>query len=491
MLKISVILEPKQYTMNRRDFAKNTFSAGIAAGLSPSLVLNTMQQAGFRKEDFGTDFKWGVATAAYQIEGAWNKDGKGPSIWDTFTHKKGKIKNNDNGDTACNFYEKYPEDIARIREMNFGVNRFSVSWPRVIPQGTGALNPAGIKFYHNVIDETLKNGLEPWLTCYHWDLPQALQDRGGWPNREIIGWFSDYVVFLAKEYGDKVKNWMVFNEPAAFTGLGYMAGMHAPGKIGFGLFKKAVHNTVLCQAEGGRILRALVPNGHIGSTFSMSAIHPKSDAERHVKAAARMDAVLNRLFIDPVCGKGYPVDGWEHLKTMEKYMQPGDEEKMKFDFDFIGLQNYFRIVSKHNIFPPILWAAQVKPKKLVADESELTDMGWEIYPEGIYELLKKTAAYPGVKEIYVTENGCAYPDVVQNDAVHDEKRITFFQKYLEQVLRAQKEGVPVKGYFVWSLMDNFEWAEGYHPRFGLVHVDFNTQKRIIKDSGLWFRDFLK
>lgn len=477
--------------MNRREFARQTLLAGLAAGLTPSLFAKTLFNDPLTRAAFGDDFLWGVATAAYQIEGAWNVDGKSPSVWDTFTHKRGKIKGNENGDVACDFYHRYPEDIANIRSMNFDVNRFSLAWTRIKPDGTGAVNQKGVDFYHRVIDKTLEQGLQPWVTLYHWDLPQCLEDRGGWANRDVIGRFTEYVDFCTREYGDKVKNWMIFNEPAAFTGLGYMAGMHAPGKIDFGKFKKAVHHVVLSQGEAGRTARANVRNGQIGSTFSVTAVHPKTQAEKHVKAAARMDAIFNRLFIEPALGMGYPVDGWKHLRTMDKYFQPGDEEKMKFDFDFVGIQNYFRTVAKFSLFPPIMWANQVKPKKLVADQNELTDMGWEIYPAGIYEMLKKFAAYPGIKKLYVTENGSAWPDRVENGAVHDARRIQFFKDYLEQVLKAKREGVPVHGYFVWSLMDNFEWAEGYHPRFGLVHVDFETQQRTVKDSGLWFREFLK
>jgi beta-glucosidase len=478
--------------MNRRDLLRNALITGLAAGLSPRLLAESLiADPALKAADFGKDFLWGVATAAYQIEGAWNADGKSPSIWDTFSHKKGKIKTGENGDVACDFYHNYPQDIANIKSMNFGVNRFSLAWTRIKPDGIGRINQPGVDFYHRVIDETLKNGLQPWITLYHWDLPQCLEDKGGWANRDVVNWFSEYVDFCTKEFGDKVKNWMIFNEPMAFTGLGYMAGIHAPGKFGVGLFKKAVHNVVICQAEGGRIVRKNVPDAKVGTTYSVTSIHPKSQKPAHIAAARRMDALFNRLFIEPALGMGYPVDGFEYLKTMEKLFLPGDDEKMKFDFDFIGIQNYFRTVAKQSAFPPVVWANQVKAKKLVTDESELTDMGWEVYPEGIYEVLKKFGAYPGVKQIYVTENGCAYPDQLTDGKVHDPKRIAFFEKYLTNVRKAQAEGVPVKGYFVWTLMDNFEWAEGFKPRFGLVYVDFKTQQRVIKDSGLWFREFLK
>lgn len=477
--------------MNRRSFAKNTLGLSSLAVLNPQNLLSS--SVSFTKDDFGSDFKWGVASASYQIEGAWNVDGKGPSIWDTFTHKKGKIKKNENGDIACDFYHLYKEDIARIKSMNFQVKRFSISWPRIFPEGTGRINQAGVDFYHNVIDTCIENGIEPWITTFHWDLPQALEDKGGWANREVINWFSEYVSFLAKEYGSKVKHWMILNEPASFTGLGYLAGMHAPGKINPNAFLRAAHYTSICQAEGGRIIRKLVPDAEIGTTVSMSAVHPKSNAQRHVKAAARMDAMLNRLFLDPILGKGYPKDAWGFLKGMDKYILPGDMEKVEFDFDFIGLQNYFRVVAKYDWFPPIMWANQIKAKKLTPNENgeDITEMGWEVYPEGIYELLIRLSKEPKIRKILVTENGAAFPDEVTETGVHDYKRTKYYQRYLEQVLRAKKEGVNVKGYFAWTLMDNFEWAEGYHPRFGLVHVDFKTQKRTIKDTGLWFRDFLK
>lgn len=478
--------------MNRREFTRNTLLAALAAGVAPSVLAKSFLNDPLTRAAFGDDFLWGVATASYQIEGAWNVDGKSPSIWDTFTHKGRHIKNRDTGDMACDFYHRYPEDIANIRQMNFDVNRFSLAWTRIKPQGTGQVNQKGVDFYHRVIDKTLELGLQPWVTLYHWDLPQCLQDKGGWATRDIIGWFSEYVDFCTREYGDKVKNWMVFNEPMAFTGAGYMMGMHAPGKISFTQFKKAIHYATVSQGEGGRIAKKNVPDGQIGTTFSVIPVQPKTPAEKHVKAAKRMDALFNRLFIEPSLGMGYPVDGWKTLQTLERYFEPGDAEKMVFDFDFIGMQNYIRSVARFSIFPPVIWANQVKPKKLVGgDEAKLTEMGWEPYPAGIHDILKQFAAYKGIKKIYVTENGSAWPDKVENGAVHDTQRIQFFKDYLEQVLKAKREGVPVHGYFVWSLMDNFEWAEGYHPRFGLVHVDFETQKRTIKDSGLWFKEFLK
>jgi len=480
--------------MKRREAIKTIGLTAAAGAFIPKLFARSVfdqSMIDFSKADFGKNFKWGVATAAYQIEGAWNIDGKGPSVWDTFTHKKGKIKNNENGDIACDFYNRYADDLEIVKQLNMDVFRFSISWSRILPLGTGSVNSKGIDFYNRVIDTCIQKGIEPWITLYHWDIPQALEDKGGWANRDVLNWFSEYVEVATKTFGDRVKNWMVFNEPAAFTGLGYMTGTHAPGKKSLGKYPKTIHHVVMCQAEGGRIIRKNVPGANVGTTYSMSSIHPKAQEKKHMDAAKRMDALLNRLFLEPALGLGYPSKDFSFLKGVEKHMQEGDDQKMIFDFDFHGVQNYFRIVATHAAFPPVLWANQVKPKDLVASESELTAMQWEVYPRGIYEVIKQLASYKGVKKIFVTENGAAFPDVVENNCVHDKRRVEYYQSYLKEVLNAKNEGAPVEGYFAWSLMDNFEWAEGFHPRFGLVHVDYQTQKRTVKDSGLWFREFLK
>lgn len=468
-------------------------SLGLVSAASPKLFSKEILEliTELKKSDFGSEFKWGVATAAYQIEGAWNEDGKSPSIWDDFTQHRKRIKDHSNGNIACDFYHRYSEDIDIIRQMNMDVFRFSTSWSRILPEGTGKPNQKGLDFYHRVIDTCLEKGIEPWLTLYHWDLPQTLEDRDGWVNRDSVQWYCEYADVVSRTYGDKVKNWMLFNEPVAFTMLGYLTGTHAPGKRLINGFLKAVHHVALCQGEGGRVLRNNLTDAKIGSTFSLSSIHSKTNEQADLNAAKRMDTLLNRLFIEPVLGMGYPVDGFAYLKTIEQHMLPGDEEKLKFNLDFVGVQNYFRLVMHESLFPPVLWANQVKPKHLVESEDQITDMGWEVYPEGLYEVIKKFASYPNIPRIYVTENGCAFTDTPENGSVHDPLRIKFFKDYLAQVLRAKKEGMPVDGYFVWSLMDNFEWAEGYGPRFGLVYVDYKTQQRIIKDSGKWFTEFLK
>lgn len=474
--------------MNRRELLKTLGATAAGVAMLPQLkAMGYFAPSELSKSAFGDDFLWGVATAAYQIEGAWNTDGKGPSVWDTFSHKKKNIKTGENGDVACDFYNSYAQDIDFIKQMNMQVFRFSTAWSRIIPNGTGAVNQKGLDFYNRVIDTCLEKGIQPWLTTYHWDIPQVLEDKGGWTNRDVISWFSEYVEVISLAFGDRVKNWMVLNEPLAFTALGYLLGIHAPGKMGMGKFVPAAHHTTLSMTEGGRIIRRNVKDAQVGSTFSCSALDAYKDKPIHNRAMERADALINRLYIEPVVGLGYPVDALPAIKKVEKYMKAGDEEKMKFDFDFIGVQNYSREILRGNILIPYMKGLNVPAKKR---DVEITEMGWEVYPEGMYRVLKKFASYPNVKKIYVTENGCAFPDVVDNGRVHDAKRVQFFKDYLAQVLRAKNEGAPIKGYFVWSLMDNFEWAEGYRTRFGLVHVDFKTQQRIMKDSALWFKEFL-
>ena len=443
-----------------------------------------------KRQSFGSDFLFGTATAAAQIEGAWDTDGKSPSIWDTFSQKKGKIADGSTTEFACDFYHKYEEDINLMADLGFDVFRFSIAWTRILPYGTGHINQRGIDYYNSVIDKCLARGVQPWITLYHWDLPQILEDQGGWTNRAIIQWFSEYVAVCAKHFGDRVKHWMVFNEPMAFTGLGYLSGQHAPGKRGLSKFLKSVHYVSMCQAAGGRVLRDLVPNATIGTTFSCTAVEPVNpNKKRHVVAARKADALFNRLFIEPSLGMGYPLDDLTVFKGIKKYIEPGDKEKLAFDFDFIRLQNYFRTLAKFSLWPPLMWANVIDAKKLVKDKDELTAMGWEVSPEGIYDVIMQFNKYG--KPMIVTENGAAFEDHLNDDgSVHDDRRIQFFQAYLSKVLKAKNEGAHLNGYFLWSFMDNFEWAEGYEPRFGIVYNDFETQQRYPKNSALWWQAFL-
>ena len=440
------------------------------------------------KKDFGDDFFWGVSTAAYQIEGAFNLDGKGLSMWDTFTKKKNKIFNNDNGDITCDFYHKFTQDIYLIYQLKIPHFRFSISWSRIFPEGVGFINQDGIDFYNKVIDLCLELGIEPWITLYHWDLPQNLHEKGGWTNREIINWFSEYVACCVKHFGDRVSKWMVLNEPMVFTGAGYFLGVHAPGLKGIDNFIAATHHAAMCQAEGGRIIRSIHSNSYIGTTFSYSHLEPYSaENENDQKATKRVDALLNRLFIEPLLGLGYPLKDLPMLEKLEKFMHPNDMNQLAFDMDFVGLQVYTRELVNYSLFIPFLQANIVKASRRFVHH---TIMDWEVFPDSIYHAVKRIEKYSNVKDIIITENGAAFDDSLNNERVADLLRKDYLQKHISKLLKAKKEGSNIKGYFVWTLIDNFEWAEGFKPRFGLVHLDLKTQKRTIKDSGIWYREFL-
>lgn len=456
----------------------------------PAAFFPATSPPDFTRADFGPDFSWGVSAAAYQTEGGWNLDGKGPSIWDDFVRRRGKIKGRQHADEATDFYHRWPQDLDLLRGLGIPNFRFSVAWSRVLPAGTGSANPAGLDFYDRLVDGCLQRGITPWLTVYHWDLPRALQQRGGWQNRSILGWFTDYAELLARRLGDRVSRWMVLNEPLAFTGAGHLLGIHAPGRRSLGAFLAATHHAALAQAEGGRALRATLPaEARIGSTFSCAHVEPWRPAlPRDIRAARRADALLNRLFVEPALGLGYPVADLPVLGWLDRYVQPGDEARLPFAFDFLGVQNYTREVVRFSPYVPLLWATLVGARQRRVPH---TAMGWEVYPESLYHALRRFAAYPNVPRLLVTENGSAFPDAAPHDGrLPDPARRAFLQASLGQLLRARRAGVPVDGYFVWSFTDNFEWAEGYAPRFGLVHVDYPTQQRTVKDSGRWYSAFL-
>jgi len=449
--------------------------------------MNKIENSFLNKDQFGDDFLWGVSTAAFQIEGAHDADGKGSSIWDVFTSQKGKIKNGHHALTACDFYNSYQNDIDLIRELNIPNFRFSISWPRIMPTGVHPVNQAGIEYYNKIIDALLNAGIEPWITLYHWDLPHALETKGGWTNRESVSWFSEYVEVCAQYFGDRVKNWMVINEPSVFTGAGYFLGIHAPGKKGITNYLKAMHHVTLATAAGAKILRNRIPEANIGTTFSCTHIEPATESAKDIEAAKRVDTLLNRTFIEPILGLGYPQTDLPVLKKLNNYILDDDLNNLSFDFDFIGLQCYTREVVKSSMLIPYIGAELISAEKRNVIS---TEMGWEVYPPALYHVLKKFNEYKGIKKIIITENGAAFPDTLSNGKVYDIKRTHYIQDHLEQILKAKKDGLNVEGYFVWSLTDNFEWAEGYNARFGLIHVDFDTQQRTIKHSGLWFKDFL-
>ena len=444
----------------------------------------------FAAADFGADFHWGAAAAAYQTEGAWQHQGKGPSIWDDFTRRPGTVRRQEHGRVATDFYHRYETDLDLAQGLGLTDFRFSAAWARVLPAGTGAVSRRGLDFYDRLVDACLERDLRPWLTLYHWDLPSALQARGGWTNRGVVGWFSEYAQVMARRLGDRVGHWLVLNEPMVFVGAGHLLGVHAPGRRHLGAFLAAAHHAALAQAEGGRALRALLPDAaRVGTTFSCSHLTPHRPGHARDEAATRRaDALLNRFFVEPALGLGYPLEELPALRwLLERYQKPGDDQRVKFAFDFWGIQNYTREVVRFSPWLPLQWATLVPAKQRGVP---YTDMGWEVHPESVYEVLRQYAAYPNAPQLVVTESGAAFPDEHRDARVADPARRAFLQAAIGQVLRARRAGVNVGGYFAWSLTDNFEWAEGYSPRFGLVHVDYRTQERTVKDSGRWYQSFL-
>nr|6Z1H_A Chain A, ANCESTRAL RECONSTRUCTED GLYCOSIDASE [synthetic construct]6Z1H_B Chain B, ANCESTRAL RECONSTRUCTED GLYCOSIDASE [synthetic construct]6Z1M_A Chain A, Ancestral reconstructed glycosidase [synthetic construct]6Z1M_B Chain B, Ancestral reconstructed glycosidase [synthetic construct]6Z1M_C Chain C, Ancestral reconstructed glycosidase [synthetic construct] len=446
-----------------------------------------MTQTAAKSLKFPKDFLWGAATAAYQIEGAANEDGRGPSIWDTFSHTPGKVHNGDNGDVACDHYHRYKEDVELMKELGLNAYRFSISWPRILPEGEGKVNQKGLDFYNNLIDELLENGIEPFVTLYHWDLPQALQDKGGWENRETVDAFAEYARVCFERFGDRVKYWITFNEPNVFAVLGYLSGVHPPGMKDLKKAFRAAHNLLLAHARAVKAYREISQNGQIGITLNLSPVYPASDNEEEDKAAAERADQFNNWFLDPIFKGKY-----EHMleRLGEQIAANGGElpeitdemEILSASLDFIGLNYYTSNLVRAN---PNSGSSSVKPPDLPR-----TDMGWEIYPEGLYDLLKRIHEKYNLP-IYITENGMAVDDEVEDGAVHDTNRIDYLKEHLEAVHKAIEEGVNVRGYFVWSLMDNFEWANGYSKRFGLIYVDYKTQKRTPKKSAYWYREVIK
>lgn len=439
------------------------------------------------KEKKKASFLFGASTSSYQIEGAWKQDGKSLSIWDVFTHKK-RISRKENGDVACDHYNRFAHDISLMDSMHLDAYRFSLSWPRLLPDGVGKINSKGVDFYNRLIDTLLEKKIRPFVTLYHWDLPYVLERKGGWASIEIIDWFTQYAATCMKLFGDRVKDWIILNEPFVFLTTGYLLGIHAPGRRSLDRFYKGSHHALLAQASAAREMRKISKKANLGTTISCTYAYPYSESKKNISAAMRFDAFWNRLYIDPVLGRGYPRE-LSFARKIEFYAKQLSQKNknfdLTFDFDFWGINTYTTKLVKSNRSIPFIGYRTIKRNL------EANILGWEIDPTGIGKLLDKFSAYPEVKELYITENGIPMDDVVENSAVHDQARIRYLADHIGEVLRAKERGVPVKGYFVWSLLDNFEWAEGYKPRFGLVHVNYKTQERIVKDSGYWYRDFIQ
>lgn len=428
---------------------------------------------------FPTGFLWGASTSAYQIEGAVKEDGRGDSIWDVFSHTPGRTANGDTGDVACDHYHRYMEDVDWLAKGGFGAYRFSIAWPRVFPEGTGTLNAKGLAFYDRLTDALLTRGIAPWACLFHWDLPQALQQRGGWLSRDSAAWFVDYARAVSEKLGDRVRHWAMFNEPNIHAIFGHVLGGHAPGLTGWGNFAPAVHHQNLATGLAIQALRAAKPGLKLGTVINLQPVHPASDSEADRNAALRFDAVWNRACLDPLMRGAYP-DVLE--KDFAKVMHDGDLAAIKQPLDFLGLNYYSRLHVRDDPSSALLGAGfGAAPPGL-----KFTAMGWPIEPDGLREELLALKERYGNPTIYITENGAAFADAPSaGGQINDLDRISFLQGHLAAALRAIQDGVNLRGYFVWSLMDNFEWAEGYTRRFGLLHVDFTTLKRTPKASFAW------
>lgn len=437
---------------------------------------------------FPAGFEWGTATASYQVEGAVKEDGRGESIWDRFSHTEGRILNGDTGDVASDQYHRYKEDVALMKELGQTGYRFSIAWPRIFPDGTGKLNQAGLDYYNRLVDELLAHGIRPFPTLYHWDLPQALQDAGGWTNRDIIEQFTAYARTCIEALGDRVKHWLIFNEPWVFVFMGYLYGNHAPGIRDASQAMRASHIVNLAHASAARAMRAAGTAEAIGSAFSMGAAYPASDSAEDRAAAERQHAFANDWFLRPIMKGEYPhayVDQEKALTRMD--IRSGDMEALREPLDFVGINLYSRSIVAAAPGEPNLGLRQMQ------GPGPRTEFHWEIWPAAIYQMIMRVSKDYGRPPIYITENGCSFGDRPGPDGrVHDDRRIDFYKGYIGQVGRALDEGADVRGYYTWTLIDNFEWAMGFSQRFGIIDVDFEgDQKRTIKDSGYWYRDLIR
>lgn len=427
------------------------------------------------------DFRWGASTSAYQVEGAAAADGRGASIWDTRSHQPGRIANGDTGDQACDHYHRYAEDIALMREIGLDAYRFSVSWPRVLPLGRGQVNPAGLDFYDRLVDGLLAARIEPWLCLYHWDLPQALQDQGGWTRRDSAGWFADYAVLIARRLGDRVKRFATFNEPSVFTLFGYVLDWQAPGVIDRDAYLAAMHHVNLAHGAAVDVLRDLVPDARIGAIHNRQPCRPAGPADG--AAAAMFDACWNRAFPDGQILGAYPA---ELVDEVAPWVQPGDLARICRPTDWFGLNHYSPIYIQADLDAVLGFAWGAPPA-----ERPQTDVGWVIDADAFRDTLTdvhRTYRLP----IYVTENGYGGTDAPDAaGAVHDPERIGYLRAYIRAMGEAMDRGADVRGYFVWSLLDNFEWGSGYSQRFGIVHVDYASQRRTLKSSARWYADQIR
>ncbi len=443
--------------------------------LSASIPIEPLSADGFP-----ADFVWGVATSAFQIEGAASADGKGPSIWDTFCRQPGAIADASNGDIACEHYQRLDADLDLIAGLGVDAYRFSVSWPRVRPSGAGAWNEAGLAFYERLVDGLIARGIKPYLTLNHWDLPQALQDEGGWANRATVERFVEYALGIAARLGDKLVSITTHNEPWVMAMLGHETGIFAPGVKDRKIALQVAHHLLLSHGLAVRALRAAGCRARLGIVLNLAPMHPATDSAADRARTTLEDGRLLRWYMDPLFKGRYPADVLADYGSDAPQVAAGDMEVIATPIDFLGVNYYSRSVV----------SAEGSWDVKTASTREITDMGWEVYPEGLTELLVRLHRDYRVPPLFVTENGGAFKDLVENGQVHDADRSRYIAQHIAAVAAAMREGVRMGGYMVWSLMDNFEWASGFEKRFGIVHVDYATQQRTLKDSAHWYRRFL-
>jgi len=439
---------------------------------------------------FPKGFYFGSATAAYQIEGGWKADGKGPSTWDTFVRKPGKIKNGDTGDVACNTYNDFQTDIDIMAEMEMNAYRFSIAWSRVVPKGKGAVNAKGLDYYSRLVDALLEKGITPFITLFHWDMPQGLySDYRGFVGRETSGYFADYAEVVVKSLGDRVKHWITLNEPWEHAFFGYFVGEHAPGETNPWAYFKVAHHELLGHGMAVERIRSLSSDAQVGITLSQFPIYPYAETPKHQDAARFADLFMNRFYLDGLYKAQYPEALLGRLWPFRPKVRPGDMATIAQKTDFLGVNYYTRQYARHVWYLPFFrsWVDREPPPGISHPV-----LGSQAYPEGMCELTKRYREEYGNPVVYITENGCGdFDAVVEGDRVHDEHRVKYLQQYLTALERAIAEGADVRGYFMWTMVDNFEWSSGFSHRMGFARVDHETQARTIKDSAYWYRDLIR
>ncbi|NWF68338.1 MAG: beta-glucosidase [Chloroflexi bacterium] len=440
------------------------------------------------KITFPADFLWGTATSSYQIEGGALSDGRGECIWTRFSHTPGKTKNGDTGDVACDHYQRYRQDVALMRDIGVQAYRYSISWPRILPQGTGALNEAGLDFYDRLTDELLHNDIQPYVTLYHWDLPQALEDQGGWANPAIVDWFAHYADVVSQRLGDRVTAWMTLNEPWCSAMLGYLLGIHAPGMRDPRRAYLAAHYLLRAHGAAVPLLRRNSPQSRLGIALNLIPQYPASDKPEDVRTARYFDGFFNRWYLDPVFKGVYPEDMLADgmISAALQGVDVSTIRQAAAPIDFLGINYYTHNTIAYDPENP------QQPRQVRPAGARFTEMGWEINGQEMANTLLRVQREYAPKAMYITENGAAFADVAANGGmVEDPQRVDFLKEYLTATHAALRGGAALKGYFVWSLMDNFEWGEGYSKRFGLVYVDYPTQQRTLKRSAHFYREVIR